>query len=93
MKLSKLPSVDVAIRTLDEQDRQRVSVWLDHLRNWEKDEQVRSLSQRLRFENTYALTTPDDLRIFFTLDAGQEEIVVLDLAKPSRFPTVLPTLE
>jgi hypothetical protein len=45
MKVSKLRSVDAAIRTLDEDERRKVFAWLRHLENWENDEHVRKLSK------------------------------------------------
>jgi mRNA-degrading endonuclease RelE of RelBE toxin-antitoxin system len=88
MKVSQQQSVTAAIRTLDDEDRRRVFAWLRHLENWENDAHVRKLSKPTRDEGIYALTTTDDLRIFFKLDLSAKEITVLDIAKPSRFENV-----
>ena len=85
MRVTRDPSVDAAIRTLDEEDRRKVYSWLDHLKNWENDEHVRKMSQPMIYQNTYVLNTSDDIRIFFTLDSEKQEIAILDIAKPSRF--------
>jgi len=88
MKVSKLRSVDVAIRTLDESERRKVFAWLQHLENWEHDEHVREMSKPTIEKDVYVLNTSDDIRLFFTLDLPNHEISVIDLAKPSRFENV-----
>ncbi len=71
--------VTIALRTLGEDERRRVTSWFDHLKNWDKDEFVRSRSHRLTSdENVYVLHTSSDIRIFFSLDDGR--IVIRDLA-------------
>jgi hypothetical protein len=71
---------DIALRTLNQDDRQSVLAWVDHLRNWEGDDYVRSHSHRLpSSENTYVLQTSTDLRIFFTKEA--DKITVFDITK------------
>jgi len=85
MKIIKTPAVDVAIRTLAADDRQKVFSWLNHLGNWETDEHVRKMARPTIDRDTYALNTSDDIRIFFTLNDAKREIVIVDLAKPSRF--------
>jgi mRNA-degrading endonuclease RelE of RelBE toxin-antitoxin system len=87
MRVTKTTSVDAAIRTLSEDDRQLVFSWLDHLKNWENDEQVRNMSEAMVYNNTFVLNTSDDIRIFFTLDVEKKAITIVDIAKPSRFET------
>ncbi len=88
MKVSKQRSVDAAIRTLSEEERRKVSAWLLHLENWENDEQVRKMSKRTIYQDVYVLNTADDIRIFFKLDIQNNEISIIDIAKPSRFENV-----
>jgi hypothetical protein len=88
MKVIKLRSVDAAIRTLDESERGKVFAWLHHLENWENDEHVRKMSKRTSHDDVYVLNTSDDLRIFFKLDGPNQEISIIDIAKPSRFENV-----
>jgi mRNA-degrading endonuclease RelE of RelBE toxin-antitoxin system len=88
MNVSKLRSVDAAIRTLDESDRRKVFSWLQHLENWEKDEHVRKMAKLTKYKDVYVLNTSDDLRIFFKLDLLKQEISIIDIAKPSRFKNV-----
>jgi mRNA-degrading endonuclease RelE of RelBE toxin-antitoxin system len=88
MNVSKHRSVDAAIRTLSEEERRKVSAWLDHLENWENDEQVRKMSKRTIYQDVYVLNTSDDIRIFFKLDLQNNEISIIDIAKPSRFENV-----
>jgi hypothetical protein len=88
MKVSKLRSVDAAIRTLDESERRKVFAWLQHLENWENDEHVRKMSKSTVDKDVHVLNTSDDLRIFFKLDLARKEISVIDIAKPSRFENV-----
>src|SRR3712207_4863681 len=72
--------VEIALRTLGEEDRRQVSAWLDHLKNWENDPFVREHSHKLASsEDVYVLRTNTDIRIFFALQQGR--IVVLDIAR------------
>ena len=73
------PPVDIALRTLDAEDRRRVHAWFDHLRNWDSDSFVRTHSFPLKsVEGVYVFRTSSDLRIFFRFDG--DTITVLDLA-------------
>jgi hypothetical protein len=65
-----------------------VLAWLDHLENWENDEQVRKMSKRTAYQDVYVLNTSDDIRIFFKLDLQNNKISIIDIAKPSRFENV-----
>lgn len=85
MKVVKTSAVNTALRTLAEDERRVVSSWFDHLGNWDNDEHIRKMSNATAYKDTYALTTSDDFKIFFTLDEAKKEIVILDLARPSRF--------
>lgn len=93
MKVIKPEYVDTALRTLDEDERRKVLSWFDHLGNWENDEHLRRMAKAMSYQDTYFLNTSDDMRIFFTLDAAKGEIVILDLAKPSRYETALAASE
>ena len=85
MKVLVPKSVERAIRTLDEEERPKVWSWFDRLENWENDELIRKMAKAMTYQGTYDLNTPDDLRIFFTLNEAKGEIAIVDLAKPSRF--------
>jgi hypothetical protein len=79
MKVVESLPVEIALRTLGDQDRQRVEAWFDHLRSWENDPFIRQQSQKLTSgEDVYVLKATSDLRIFFKLEA--DRIVLLDLA-------------
>jgi hypothetical protein len=79
MNVIQTPPVEIAIRTLKEEERQRVWAWFDHLRNWENDHSTRKLSHKLpSSDNVYVLKASDDIRIFFRLEA--DRIVILDIA-------------
>lgn len=72
------PPVDIALRTLDDEDRRRVHAWFDHLRNWDSDSFVRSHSVPLKsVKGVYIFRTTSDFRIFFRFDG--DTITVLDL--------------
>jgi len=72
--------VEIALRTLSDEDRQKMSAWLDHLKNWENDPHVRKQAHELASsEGVYVLRTSTDLRVFFSLQ--QDQIVVLDIAR------------
>jgi mRNA-degrading endonuclease RelE of RelBE toxin-antitoxin system len=88
MKVNKLRSVDAAIRTLDESERRKVFAWLQHLENWENDEQIQKMAKLTIYKDVYVLNTSDDIRIFFKLDLPKQEISIIDIAKPSRFKNV-----
>lgn len=67
MKVNQTMAVDIALRTLDAQEREEVRAWFDKLKNWETDETVKTRSYRLNPEsNVYVLHTYGDFRIFFT---------------------------
>jgi hypothetical protein len=79
MNVIQTPPVEIALRTLGTEDRQKVVAWFDHLKNWEKDKYVRSHAKRLNSsENVYFLETNGDFCIFFRLE--QDCIVLLDIA-------------
>ena len=88
MNVKTVRSVDFAIRTLTETEKQKVFAWLDHLANWENDKQTRDASKASIYKNVFVLTTSDDIRISFSLDNDNSEITVLDITKPSRFEPV-----
>jgi hypothetical protein len=74
--------VEIALRTLGDEDRQKVLAWFNHLKNWENDAFVRRQAQRLNAsENEYVLKATSDLRIFFQLE--RDQIVVLDITTKS----------
>jgi mRNA-degrading endonuclease RelE of RelBE toxin-antitoxin system len=85
MNVKRDRSVDFAIRTLTETERQKVFAWFDHLANWENDPDTREASRVSSYENVLVLTTSDDFRISFSLDQEKGEITVLDISRPSRF--------
>jgi hypothetical protein len=79
MNVTLTQPVEIALRTLGEDDRQRVTAWFDHLKNWGNDDFVRRHPQKLNpGEDVYVLKAGTDLRIFFRLDNGG--ILVLDIA-------------
>lgn len=72
---------EIALRTLNQEDRRRVTAWLDHLKNWDNDPFVRENSRPLASngaDQIYVLRTSMDLFIFFRFD--HREIQVLDMA-------------
>jgi hypothetical protein len=80
MNVTTSPSVKIALRTLGEEDRRRVTAWFDHLKNWDNDEIVRSQSHRLASDDsTYLLRTSSDMLIFFTIH--KDGIEILDIAR------------
>lgn len=77
---TELP-VEIALRTLDEDDRRRVTALIQALENWENDQSLRDRSQRLdTADDIYVLKTSTDLRIFFRVLLDRGKIVVLDIA-------------
>jgi hypothetical protein len=86
MKVIVAQPVEIALRTLGQDDRQKVQTWLGHLQNWEQDAFVRSRSHKLQSpDNVYVLRTSTDVRIFFTLDG--DTITVLDVARRDAIMT------
>jgi hypothetical protein len=79
MKVNLTPPVEIALRTLGEEDRQQVRAWLGHLGNWEKDVYVREHAAKLPDDDgVYVLKAGAKFRIFFRLEPNQIEI--LDIA-------------
>jgi hypothetical protein len=79
MNVIMTPAVEIAIRTLGEEDRRRVWAWFDHLRNWENDSFVRDHSKTLpTASDVRVLKTTNDIRIFFKLE--HDHIEILDIA-------------
>lgn len=80
MKVVQTPPVEIAIRTLGEEDRRKVWAWFDLLGNWEHDSFIRERSEKLPSSpNVYVVKTSDDgLRIFFRLE--EDRIEILDIA-------------
>lgn len=82
MKLVLNHPAEIALSTLGDEDRRKVSAWFDYLRNWESDPFVRSRSRKLDAngaENAYVLRTSTDLRVFFILHPDQIEVI--DIAR------------
>jgi mRNA-degrading endonuclease RelE of RelBE toxin-antitoxin system len=74
------PTVDLALRTLDEDNRRRVHSWFGHLANWDADEFARSHSYSLdSIPGVHVLKTGTDFRIFFRVQ--ENTITVLDIGK------------
>jgi mRNA-degrading endonuclease RelE of RelBE toxin-antitoxin system len=85
-KVVATPSVEVALRTLDDDNRRRVHDWFGHLANWDGDEFVRSHSHSLdSIPGVYVLKTSTDLRIFFTIHGNT--VTIIDIAKKQSILT------
>ncbi len=79
MNVIQTPPVEIALRTLGDEDRRRVLAWFDHLANWENDPVVQARSQKLpSTDNVYVLKTSSEFRIFFRIE--KDRIVILDIA-------------
>lgn len=87
MHVVQTPPVEIAIRTLSQEDRRRIRAWFNHLSNWENDSFVREHSKKLPSSpNVYVLrTSNDDFRIFFRLE--DDRIEILDIATKSAIMT------
>jgi mRNA-degrading endonuclease RelE of RelBE toxin-antitoxin system len=73
------PFVDVALRTLDNENRRRVHDWFHRLANWDGDELVRNHSYSLdSLPDVHVLKTDSDLRIFFKIQGNT--LTVVDIA-------------
>jgi hypothetical protein len=86
-KIDSTHAVDIALRSLDPNEVQRVLAWFDKLSRWDEDEAVRTNSLPLPgpgLKGVYVLRTTTDIRIFFTIEG--DTITVLDVAKK---PTIL----
>ena len=81
MNVTVTPPVEMALRTLGDEDRQRVRAWFDKLRNWRHDSDIREKSQKLGSDSVHVLKAGNDIRIFFRPE--QTQIVILDLATKS----------
>lgn len=83
MNLIFAERVQRLIRTLLEDDRQRMQAWFDHLKHWETDDFARSRSVLLHVqgEEMYMFRTSTDVRIFFTVDAARGSITIHDITE------------
>jgi hypothetical protein len=82
MKLVLTNAAEIGLRTLGQDDRQRVFAWFSSLRNWKNDKFVREHSHKLgSLENTYVFQTATDIRVFFKIEI--ETITVVDIATKS----------
>jgi mRNA-degrading endonuclease RelE of RelBE toxin-antitoxin system len=78
-KIVITPAVEVALRTLDEENRRHVRSWFDRLANQDEDDFVRSHSHSLSsIPGVQVLKTSTDLRIFFRMEGNT--ITILDVA-------------
>jgi len=74
------PSVEIALRTLDQDGVRRMHAWFSYLERWDTDEVVRKNSEQLSgMPRAYMMRTTTDIRIFFRIDG--DTITVLDVAK------------
>lgn len=79
MNVFQTPPVEIALRTLSDEDRQMLLAWFDRLGNWENDPVVRARSQQLpSADHVYVLKTSSEFRIFFRFE--KDRIVILDIA-------------
>jgi hypothetical protein len=82
MKVVTQRQVEIAMRTLDDEERREIIRSFHHLQNWENDAHVRNASHKLDgTENVYVLKATDDFRIFFTIQGNTATI--LDIASKS----------
>lgn len=84
MKVTLTQPVEIALRTLADDDRSNVIAWLDDLKNWKDDDSVRQFAHQLD-GGVYVLKATSDFRIFFRVE--NDEVVVLDIAKKSTILT------
>lgn len=77
---------EVALRSLDPENRRRVLSWFERVANWDGDEFVRTHSHTLdSVPGTYVLRTSADFRIFFTLKG--DTITIRDIGKKESILT------
>jgi hypothetical protein len=85
-KVVTTPAVDLALRTLGEEEVRRIHAWFAHLANWENDPFVRENSHALaEVPGVRVFRTSSDTRIFFTIDG--ETITVVDVAQKQAIMT------
>lgn len=73
------PQVDLALSTLHSDDRRIVEGWLEHIRHWHSDEDIRSRSRKLKPDDElYAvqLSSPA-LIIAFRVDGNEATILTV----------------
>jgi mRNA-degrading endonuclease RelE of RelBE toxin-antitoxin system len=79
VKLSE--RVQTALKTLGQDDRERVRTWFGYLQNWEEDPFVRSQSVVLNVQGqtVYMFRTSTEVRIFYTVDEQTPTVSVVDV--------------
>jgi len=90
MKVKQAPEIRAALRPLDDDQRRTVLSWFDLLKDWETNGPLRRLTKLTDYQDNYALDTPDDWRIFFTIDPAKKEIMVVDFSRPSHYSVPVP---
>lgn len=78
MRVVLTEHAQAALSSLGDEDRRRVGGWLDHLRNWNSDDFVRSRSRRLASEDdTFVFRGDSELLLAFKIQ--DDDVVVLSL--------------
>jgi hypothetical protein len=68
--------VDIALRTLEDDNRRRMQTWFGQLANWDRDEWVRTHSHSLdSIPGVYVLQTNTDFRIFFKMQGNTITVI------------------
>jgi hypothetical protein len=84
MKVIQTPPVEIALRTLGDDERRQMSAWFGHLGDWERDAFVREHAHKLNGEDVYVLKA-GEMWIFFRLE--KDRITILDLATDATIRT------
>jgi mRNA-degrading endonuclease RelE of RelBE toxin-antitoxin system len=85
-KVVTTPEVDIALRTLGQEERCQVLAWLGHLANLDGDPFLQEHSYPLDgLPGVFVLHTGSDIRIFFSISTNT--ITVLDVAKKQAIMT------
>jgi hypothetical protein len=81
MQVQLSERVKTILHTISPEERQKILVWFDYLRNWEEDPFARSRSVLLDVQgrSVYLFRTTTDLYIFYTLDPQNNTITVIDV--------------
>lgn len=82
MQVTLSERVRMHLRALSPEERERVLVWIDYLKEWDSGDFVKEHSAALNVQGrtVYMFRTNVELRIFYTVDEQGKSIEVVDVA-------------
>lgn len=86
LTLRTTENADMAISSLGEEDRRRVTAWFDHLRNWRTDPIIRGRAVPVPSEEGGVFLFPTSTDLWMAVQVGGTEITVLAVFRAGSVP-------